>query len=80
MVLVGYKLKIGWIIGLVTQALWLIFALSTEQYGFIIAAFGYGYVYARNWMRWHKEERAAAARLLRELDRKSANEDLRISC
>lgn len=54
--LAGKKNKIGWAVGLGAQVLWIIFALVTLQYGFILSAVAYGYIYGRNWYLWHKEE------------------------
>lgn len=56
--LAGKKNKIGWAVGLGAQVLWVIFALVTVQYGFILSAVAYGYIYGRNWYLWHKEESA----------------------
>lgn len=50
--LAGSHNKLGWMIGLSAQILWLIYALVTEQYGFIISAFAYGFVYLRNFNKW----------------------------
>lgn len=58
LVLAGKKMKIGWAIGLGAQVLWIIFALVTHQWGFIISAFAYGFVYGRNWYLWFIEEEA----------------------
>lgn len=57
--LAGSKRKLGWAIGLAAQVLWIAYALTTEQYGFLASAFAYGWVYARNWLRWRREQRAA---------------------
>jgi hypothetical protein len=38
----------GWAINLAGQALWLVYALVTGQYGFLIATFAYGFVFAHN--------------------------------
>ena len=54
----GSKNKLGWAIGLFAQILWATFAVVTQQYGFILSAFAYGYVYARNYYRWLLDERA----------------------
>lgn len=59
-VLAGSKYKLGWLIGFAVQPLWIAFAVTTEQYGFILNAVVYAAVYARNWLRWRAEERAAA--------------------
>lgn len=53
----GSKRKLGWAIGLGAQVLWLTYGIVTRQYGFIVSAFAYGTVYARNWTRWYMEER-----------------------
>lgn len=45
----------GWFIGLSAQVLWIIFAITTGQYGFILSAFAYGSVYAINWRKWRRE-------------------------
>jgi hypothetical protein len=57
--LAGRKQKIGWAVGLSAQILWIIFACITKQWGFILSAIAYGWVYGRNWLRWHAEEREA---------------------
>lgn len=37
----------GWAVGLVAQLAWIVYALLTGQYGFILSAVGYGVVYSR---------------------------------
>lgn len=54
--LAGKKSKWGWGLGLGAQVLWLIFALVTAQYGFILTALAYGAVYGKNLYQWHKDE------------------------
>lgn len=54
--LAGSKRKIGWLVGFAVQPLWIVFAITTGQYGFILNAVIYAAVYARNWLRWRKEE------------------------
>lgn len=51
-ILAGSKRKVGWLIGFFVQPLWIVFALTTGQYGFILNAVIYAIVYARNWIRW----------------------------
>ena len=51
----------AWLIGLAAQVLWLAYALTTEQYGFIVSAFAYGFVYARNARRWWSEQQEQAS-------------------
>ena len=53
--LAGRKNLYGWAVGLGAQILWIAYAVSTEQWGFIVSAFAYGSVYAKNWSRWAKE-------------------------
>ena len=55
-VLAGSKYKLGWLIGFFVQPLWVVFAVVTGQYGFILNAVVYAIVYARNWWRWRQEE------------------------
>ena len=54
--LAGSKRKAGWALGLGAQLLWVSYAIATEQWGFIASAFAYGWVYARNWLRWRQAE------------------------
>lgn len=54
--LAGKKSKWGWALGLAAQVLWLIFAVVTAQYGFILTAVAYGAVYGKNLWQWHREE------------------------
>ncbi len=51
----GSKRKVGWVIGLGAQVLWLAYAVTTQQYGFLVSAFAYGLVYARNWLKWRAD-------------------------
>ena len=52
----GSKNVVGWLLGFFAQILWLIFALTTEQYGFILSALAYGWVYGRNYLKWRREQ------------------------
>jgi hypothetical protein len=54
--LAGKKNKYGWAIGFGTQALWIIFAIATKQYGFIFSALAYGWVYGKNYVAWNKKD------------------------
>lgn len=53
----GRKSRWGWAIGFAAQFLWIVFAIVTAQYGFILSAVGYGAVYALNWWKWRAEKR-----------------------
>lgn len=55
--LAGRKSKWGWAVGLFAQLLWIAFAVVTEQYGFILSALAYGYVYGINFYKWQKEHK-----------------------
>jgi xanthosine utilization system XapX-like protein len=55
----GKNSKWGWLIGLAAQVLWFIFAIVTKQYGFIVTALAYGWVYGTNFYKWHKREKQA---------------------
>lgn len=57
--LAGSKRKLGWLIGVGAQVLWIVYACITSQWGFIVSAVAYGFVYGRNWSKWRAEERLA---------------------
>jgi hypothetical protein len=50
--LAGKKLWAGWAIGVGAQFLWIIYAVVTSQWGFIVSALAYGWVYTTNWLKW----------------------------
>lgn len=50
--LAGRKDPRGWLLGLLMQLLWAVYAIATGQPGFLVTAAGYGLVYGRNWLRW----------------------------
>lgn len=58
LLIAGRKNYWGWMLNLCAQALWLIFAVVTEQYGFILSAVAYGTVYWINFSKWRKEHRS----------------------
>lgn len=39
--------KLGWRINIGAQVLWLVYAVVTQQWGFIVSALAYGFVYIR---------------------------------
>lgn len=57
--LVGRKMTSGWIMSLVTQALWLVYAVITRQWGFVPAVAGYSFVYQKNLRSWIRADRTA---------------------
>ena len=57
----GRKVWWAWLIGLGAQVLWLAYAIATQQWGFIVSAAAYGWIYTRNarlW--WHSHQRDLA--------------------
>jgi len=55
--LAGKKDWRGWALGAAAQVLWIIYAVVTQQWGFIASAIAYGAVYLTNMRRWLHEER-----------------------
>lgn len=53
----GRGRALGWLIGLSAQGLWLAYGLVTHQGGFVVSAFVYGAVYARNALAWTRQAR-----------------------
>ena len=54
--LAGRKDWRGWLIGLSAQGVWLTYAVATQQWGFIVSAFAYGWVYALNIWRMRQDD------------------------
>lgn len=46
----------AWLINLGVQILWIVYAITTEQYGFIMSAVAYGLVYGYNALRWKRQQ------------------------
>ena len=59
--LAGRKSRWGWAVGIGAQSLWIAYALTTEQYGFLISAGAYGWVYTKNFLAWRREACSVAA-------------------
>ncbi len=53
--LAGRRIWWSWYVGVGAQVLWLAYALTTDQYGFILSALAYGWVYLRNALSWSRE-------------------------
>ena len=45
----------GWMVGIAVQVLWVVYALTTDQYGFLLSAFLYGAVNIVNFATWYRE-------------------------
>jgi hypothetical protein len=54
--LAGSRNLWGWLVSFGAQALWIIFAIVSKQYGFILSALAYGWVYGRNYLKWRREQ------------------------
>jgi hypothetical protein len=53
--LVGQKTIWGWLILCANEFLWIMYAISTKQYGFIAMAVAYATIYIRSYINWSKE-------------------------
>jgi hypothetical protein len=52
---VGKKTLWGWFVLLFNEAIWIIYAVITEQYGFIVSAIAYGVVYIKSYLHWKED-------------------------
>ena len=48
LLIAGNRVWWGWLINLANESLWVVYAVKTKQYGFILMAAAYALVYARN--------------------------------
>jgi nicotinamide riboside transporter PnuC len=55
---VGRKTIWGWFVLCFNEALWIVYAIDTKQYGFIVAALAYAAVYVKSYFHWKKDELA----------------------
>ncbi len=53
---VGQKTIWGWLILLANEILWTVYAVATEQYGFIFSAVAYAAVYIRSYLHWKRDQ------------------------
>jgi len=56
--LAGRKNLWGWAVGVGAQVLWIVYAVVTQQWGFIASAVAYASVYGLNWAKWRKEAKS----------------------
>lgn len=56
--LAGNRNMWAWRIGIAVQVLWVAYALTTRQWGFIASALGYAGVNLRNLLKWRRERSA----------------------
>jgi hypothetical protein len=52
---VGRKTLWGWFVLLFNEAIWIIYAVVTEQYGFIVSAIAYAAVYIKSYLHWKED-------------------------
>lgn len=52
---VGRKTVWGWLVLLVNEVIWIVYALTTKQYGFIVSAIAYAIVYVRSFIHWRRD-------------------------
>lgn len=50
-----YKQPVTWLYFVGVKALWIVFALTTGQLGFIFAAVGYSGVFIHNYLGWRRD-------------------------
>lgn len=55
--LAGRKIWWAWYVNIACQGLWFAYAIVTQQYGFLVGAFFYLYVFVKNAYKWTKEHR-----------------------
>jgi hypothetical protein len=53
---VGKKYWQAWVLLLFNALLWVVYGISSHQYGFAFASLFYGPIYARNAWKWRKNE------------------------
>lgn len=53
----GKRKRSGWLVSISTQILWLIYAVQTQQWGFIPGSAAYMIVYVKSYWEWGHGER-----------------------
>jgi hypothetical protein len=56
--LVGRKTIWGWLVLCINECIWILYALATKQYGFIVMAVAYALVYVKSYMQWRRDDAA----------------------
>jgi hypothetical protein len=52
---VGKKTLWGWFVLLFNEVIWIVYAVITEQYGFIVSAIAYAAVYIKSYLHWRED-------------------------
>ena len=50
----------GWLVGLLSEGVWVAYALVSGSYGLLLMVPAFTFVYARNLMRWRRGKEGAA--------------------
>jgi len=53
-IFVGRKTVWGWLVLLVNECIWIAYAITTKQYGFIFMATAYSAVYIKSYLKWRE--------------------------
>lgn len=54
--LVGSRRTLGWVLGCAGQVLWFVFIVVWQVWGLLPLAIGLSVIYARNLIRWRREQ------------------------
>lgn len=54
--LAGKRLWWAWLVGVFSELLWIVYAVVSNQPGFIVFALVYAWVYAKNAYDWRRED------------------------
>jgi len=54
--LVGLVRREGWLVLIVNEALWVVYAVTTRQYGFILMAATYLVIYVYSFRKWGERQ------------------------
>lgn len=55
---VGNKNMLGWLVLCINECIWILYAIATKQYGFIVMAVAYASVYIKSYRQWKLEEKS----------------------
>ena len=59
LLIVGRKKTWGWLFLVGAQAMWIVYGVTTRQYGFIASGLGFAVLNGDNWVRWRRTDREA---------------------
>ena len=63
-IMVGRKIRKGWLLSLAAQAMWLLYAWGTRQWNLMPGTLAYTAVYVDSYLAWGKEGHAAGVEAL----------------